>query len=83
MPHHHSLVPGVTSVLCVVKPGTMGFNINFAYKLSEVHSDVTNSMKSKQQFGSKTPKSKPPKKSKTQNINTVYEHTVKTTAMHT
>lgn len=57
MLHHHSLVPGVTSVLCVVKPGAVGFNINFAYELSEVHSYEATCMKSKQQFGSKTQKS--------------------------
>lgn len=53
MLHHHSLVPCVTTVLCVAKPGALGFNINFVYELSEAHSDEANCMKSKKQFGSK------------------------------
>ena len=53
MLHHHSLVPCVTSVLGVAKPGALGFNTNFAYELSEVHSDEASCMKSKKQFGSK------------------------------
>lgn len=53
MPHHHSLVPCVTSVLCVEKPSALGFNINLVYEFSETHLDEANGTKSKKQFSSK------------------------------
>lgn len=57
MLHHYSLVPCATSVLCVEKPGALGFNINFVYELCEAHSDEANCPKSKKKFGSKIRKS--------------------------
>lgn len=57
MLHHRSLVPHLTSVICVARSGAPGFNTSFAYKAFEAHSDEINCTKSNKQFSSKIQKS--------------------------